>query len=417
MATAVGRRIWIDGSMAKGGGGFTYLVNVLPRLCARAPQDRFRLAVRSETIARSISRLPNLEIDLLPDASWPERLRFTQLDAPRLARRWGADVYFSAGEYAPLRAHCPVIASFRNPNVFTPMDQRWSARQRARLAVLYGLARASAWACDRIMFVSEDSARWIGDVLELPEQRRAVVHHGIDAERWTCEPVPESHGLRGSYILSVSSVYRYKNYVRLIEAYAALARRRADAPDLVIIGDDQDPDYSRRMQQARSATGEIAERIHILGEVPYAQIRSYYAQADLFVFPSYLETFGHPLLEAMASGVPVVAADIPVFREIGGEAAFYADPHKADALAASMEEALFVPAARAALRRRGLERVGHFTWERTAERLSALLDEVIEARGARRPERVRIPMLPGRQSPMAAPAVAMEALEGGARAA
>lgn len=414
---ATGRRIWIDGSMARSGGGFTYLVNVLPRLCLRAPEDRFRLVVRSERLARSLEPSPNLEIDLLPDASWAERLRFTHLEAPRQARRWGADVYFSAGEYAPLRAHCPVIASFRNPNVFTALDQGWPLKQRARLAVLHALARASARACDRIMFVSEDSAGWIGDALELPERRRAVVHHGIDASRWACERGAEGARLRGSYILSVSSVYRYKNYVRLIEAYAALASRRADVPDLVIIGDDQDPDYSRRMEQARSATGEIAERIHLLGEVPYADVRAYYENADLFVFPSYLETFGHPLLEAMASGLPVVAADIPVFREIGGDAAFYADPHKTDALASAMEDALFVPTAREALYRRGLERVRHFTWERTAERLSDLLDEVIAERAARRPERVRVPRLDAPRRPLAAPALGVAALEGRGRAA
>ena len=58
--------------------------------------------------------------------------------------------------------------------------------------------------------------------------------------------------------------------------------------------------------------------------------------ATLFVFPSYLETFGHPLLEAMASDVPLVAADIPVFREVAGDAALYADPHRPEALASAM---------------------------------------------------------------------------------
>jgi glycosyltransferase involved in cell wall biosynthesis len=167
------------------------------------------------------------------------------------------------------------------------------------------------------------------------------------------------------------------------------------------------------MEQARRATGELAERIHILGEVPYADVRAYYANADLFVFPSYLETFGHPLLEAMASGLPVVAADIPVFREIGGDAAFYADPHKTDAIASAMEEALYVPRAREALRRRGLERVQHFTWERTAGRLSALLDEVIAERAARRPEPARTPRLPAPRRPLPAPAIGVAALDGG----
>ena len=136
MAQGRARRILIDGSMAKGGGGFTYLVNILPRLTAMAPDDRFRVLVRSERLAGSIRPSPNLEVDLLPDAPWPQRLRFTYRDVPRLAKAWGADLYFSAGESAPLRAPCPMIAAFRNPNVYTALDQGWSWKQRLRLRVL-----------------------------------------------------------------------------------------------------------------------------------------------------------------------------------------------------------------------------------------------------------------------------------------
>ena len=181
---AGGRRFLIDGSMARSGGGFTYLVNVVPRLAARAPDDRFRLYVRSPRLAESVPYARNLEVVKLPEVGLAARLRFTYFEAQRVAADWDADVYYSAGEYAPLRAHCPRIAAFRNPNVFTPVRQGWSFRQRLRLDVLHLLARASAASCQRILFVSEDSARWIGDRIGLPESRRAVVHHGIDAEAW-----------------------------------------------------------------------------------------------------------------------------------------------------------------------------------------------------------------------------------------
>jgi hypothetical protein len=192
MARSRGRRILIDGSMAKGGGGFTYLVNVLPHLSALAPHDQFRVLLRSERLAQSIRPSANLAIDLLPDQPWLLRQRFTHREVPRLAKSWGADLYFSAGESAPLRAPCPTIASFRNPNVYTTMDQGWSPKQRLRLRMLREVSRMSARTCDRIMFVSVDSARWIGDLLEIPVERRAVVHHGIDAVAWK-RPEGEKH--------------------------------------------------------------------------------------------------------------------------------------------------------------------------------------------------------------------------------
>jgi glycosyltransferase involved in cell wall biosynthesis len=381
MGRGRGRRILIDGSMARGGGGFTYLVNILPTLSALAPDDRFRVLVRSERLAQSIAPAPNLEVERLPEVGVAQRLRFTYAELPKRLRSWGADLYFSAGESAPLRAHCPMIASFRNPIPYAPRDPLLSSRIKLRLWALRVVTRISARACDRIMFVSHDSARWIGDLFGVPPHRRAVVHHGIDLAAWA-RPVGAGVGSaarRGS-ILSVSSVHRHKNYVRLIQAWAELARRRDALPDLVIIGDNQDPDYWAEMQRAREATGPLAERIRILGEVPYAEVRRYYADADVFVFPSYLETFGHPMVEAMASRAPVVAADTPVFREIGGDAARYADPYRVDALAEAIEQVLFAPGERDALVARGLARAAELSWDATARRLSALFDEVCSER-------------------------------------
>jgi len=380
---ARGRRILIDGTMARGGGGFTYLVNVLPHLSAMNPDDEFRVLLRSERLAQSIPAAPNVEIDLLPAASWSKRLRFTYFRLPELAEQWGTDLYFAAGETAPLRAPFPMVASFRNPVPYAP-DPSYSWKHRMRLRMLREIARRSARACDRIMFVSQDSANWIGDLLNVPARLRAVIHHGIDAAAWA-EPIDKADSIyRMSYILSVSSIYPHKNYVRLIEAYLALCRRYPELPDLVIVGDVQHPKYLEQMERARAAGGEdLAERIHIIGEVPYAEMKRYYAGAELFVFPSYLETFGHPLLEAMASGVPTVAADIPCFREIAGNAALYADPHKTDALASAIEVALFTPSAREILIKRGRECARAFGWDRTAMRLSELFDEVLAERAAR----------------------------------
>lgn len=373
------KRFWIDGSMARRGGGFTYLVNVIPELSRLAPNAEFLIAVGDEGVADSIPRSDNVEVRFLGQLGLRDRLRFTYRQAARQAAEWGADVYFSAGEMAPLNASCPTLASFRNPNVFTlGKGQGLSWKQQVRLRTLNGLARLSARRCDRILFVSEDSARWIGDSIGLPENKRRVVHHGINAQRWRDEVRPTRDR---SFILSVSSIYPYKNYVRLIRAYAELARRLPDIPELVIIGDDQAPAYTREMQKARAETGDLAEMIHILGEVPYRDMRAFYQEASLFVFPSHLETFGHPLLEAMASEVPLVAADIPVFREIAGDAAIYGDPFDERSMATAMEGALTSIAAPKAMIKRGRSRVAQFSWERSARNLLTLFAEVaVESR-------------------------------------
>jgi glycosyltransferase involved in cell wall biosynthesis len=345
------------------------------------PGDQFLVWLRNPAIAASLPTLANLSVELLPEAGWVGRLWFNHVEAPRRVRSEQVDVYFSVSEYAPPHLPCAAVASFRNPNAFTSMDQGWPWPQRLRLSVLRRLARRSARSCDRILFMSEDAARWIGDSLQLDRERRVVVPHGIDAELWSRERA-EAVRLPGgrSYLLSVSTIYRYKNFVRLIEAWARLVRQMPDAPDLVILGGDEDPDYRRQMEQARAATGEFAERIHVIGEVPYGDVRGWYAGASLFVFPSYLETFGHPLLEAMAMELPVVAADIPVFREIGDEAVRFADPMDSESLASAMEEILRSPQIRAELAARGRARAQAFSWDRSALATAALFEAVLEAR-------------------------------------
>ena len=377
-------RVLIDGTMARSGGGLTYLVNVVSRIAQLAREDPFLLLVRSERIACAIPASENLTIDLLPPVGLAGRLGFALSGGARIAARWGADLYFSAGEGVPLHTGCPRIASFRNPNLFVPIDPEYAIGERIRLLALRALAKLSARLCDRILFVSEDSARWIGDSIGLPIARRAVVHHGIDVDRWRAAPRIPLHP--SPYILSVSSIYRYKNFVRLIEAYALLAKRHPelDLPDLVIVGDDQDPPYARAMEAARAATGELAARIHVLGEVPYADVAAWYAGARLFVFPSFLETFGHPLLEAMAAETPLVAADLPVFREIAGGAALYADPFRVGDLADVIAQALEPTGAREARTRSGLERARRFSWDRTAARHLALFSRVLSERGCAR---------------------------------
>lgn len=386
-----GRRFIIDATMIHGGGGFTHLLNILPEFARLAPGDRFRVLCSDRRVAERLPVAANIEVRFLGPMSLRERLRFTYREAARHAAEWGADLYFSESEMAPLDAPCATIAAFQNANV-TDLGRahklRW--KRRIRLHMLNAIARMSARRCDRVMFVSESSASEMGAALHVPVERRAAIPHGIDPARWRRPTRRALAPHERPYILSVGSIYAYKNYVRLIEAYADVARRHPDVPDLVIVGDEQDGDYSRRMKQARDATGELAEAIHLVGDVSYEEIHHYYHGASLFVLPSHLETFGIPLLEAMASGVPIVASDMPVFREVARDAAVYADPFDVPALANAISEVLYRPAAAAGLVKRGQERVREFTWQRSATRLLSLFHAAIRDREeVRKPRRRR----------------------------
>ena len=368
------RRIILDLSMAQSGGGFTYAVNVIPLLAARMPETEFLVVLRSKRIAGSLPGVGNIKLHLMPDSGFGGRLLFLVLHASALAKSWDADLYYSASELSPRSCPCPKVAAFRNANLFTDLRLGWPLYQQARIWMLRTLARYSARTCSRILFVSEHSAQWIGDSLGLSSEKRVVVPHGVNEGLWS--------GPKGSrpfdreYILSVSSIYRYKNFVRLIEAWTKLAVRLPDVPDLVIVGDDQDPLHSREMHEAQLRAGNLADRIHLVGEVPYAEIARYYRNAKAFVFPSYLETFGHPLLEAMAAGIPVVASDLGVFREVGAGAALYFSAHDTDSIADTLERLLRDPDMQNELVARGFARVREYSWERAVDRMVSMFHQV-----------------------------------------
>jgi glycosyltransferase involved in cell wall biosynthesis len=369
-------RVLMDATGVSIGGGYTYLVGVIPRLCEREPDLQIRLLIRHQALHDAIPHRPNLEVVLLPTVGVAKRLFYIYFKMAGIAAEYRADLFYSVGEMTPIKLPCPSIASFRNACVFTDEVTQPTLRDRFRLGLLWLLGRVSAVRASRIMFVSRASAEWISESIGLPAERAAVVHHGINAEAWS--RVPPYRGHPRPYILTVGSIYFYKNFVRLIEAYVALARRNPDVPDLILIGDEYDLEHQAEMNRIRQESGPLRERIHIIGAMPHSEVQGYYAGASLFVFPTYLETFGHPLLEAMACNVPVVTSDLPVFREITGDAAIYADPFDASAISRAMEEAL-QPEKGADLVRRGAERVKVFSLEHTVDGLSELFESVLDA--------------------------------------
>ena len=369
------KRIVIDAAMVRRGGGFTHLVNALPEILSNAPETRFLLLARGQTVTQALPEAPNLDLEVLPDAGPIQRLRFQVEQAGGLSRRFGADLYYSVAETAAWGLPCPLVVSFRNPNVFTSLDQGWGLYQSFRLPALRRAAIRTAHRAARVIFVSHASARWIGDSIGLDPSKRSVVHHGIDPRPWM--PIDRDANRR-SGILSVSTVYRYKNFVRLIEAWRSIAENRVKPPELTLIGDVVDRQHAQAMQIARKHCGALAESIHILGAVPYADIPSQYQRSAVFAFPSYLETFGHPLLEAMASDLPVVAAETEVFKEVAGNAAVYCDPFDIGSIASALAQTLDQSELRQRLTEAGRRRIAEFTWTHTAQKTLQIFSEILK---------------------------------------
>ena len=187
----------------------------------------------------------------------------------------------------------------------------------------------------------------------------------------------QSHGVTKPFVLFVSSLWPYKNCDGLLRAWA-LARAELGDRQLAIVGAGRDEKYLASLKSLAAELG-IAGDVVFVGGVPLEQTVHFYRAADLFVYPSLNETFGLPILEAMACGCPVVTSDTSAMPETAGGAAILADPKDPASIARAVIEA--VGPGRERMRDLGLKRAGQFTWGATA---AGTLDVYREAAERRR---------------------------------
>jgi len=211
---------------------------------------------------------------------------------------------------------------------------------------------------DAIVCVSESTRSDVLNFYEVDERKVAAIHSGISVLS------PQSSVLNGPYILFVSTVEPRKNLPVLLDAYSRLRPRIPHS--LVVAGKIgwKSESIAKRLE---------APGIVHLDYVDSERLAAIYAGADLFVFPSIYEGFGFPLLEAMAHGVPTIAARSSSLPEIGGDAALYFDPRDDRELERLIERVVSDRALRDELVARGRERAATFRWDVAAEQTLAVL--------------------------------------------
>jgi glycosyltransferase involved in cell wall biosynthesis len=371
---------------ASAGGGLTYLRNVVPSLSARA--DVRTTVAASTSLRQELGDLPNIrwaELERKPGAA----LRFYQEQAilPRLIRQSGADVLISSGNFALWRSPVPQILLSGN-SLYTSSDFYRDLRSRGDYRVwldtrIKGIfAKRSIYWADRTVAPSrafaEELQRWTGaEILS--------IHHGFDHETFcqdgTALPVPAQRELDSTKdalrLLFVSHYNYYRNFETLLRA-VPLIQNRLDKRRVVAfltckLRSEKNPG-SYRAEPAATLVQQlgIAEQIVELGAIPYHLLHHVYRACDIYVTPAYAETFAHPLVEAMASGVPVVAADLPVHREVCGEAALYFQRFAPQDLA---DQILRLEASRdlhKELSELGRTRSHEFSWEKHVDEILGL---------------------------------------------
>jgi len=258
-----------------------------------------------------------------------------------------------------------------------------SGTRLPRLARLYWrvFRRASARKALRIITLSESSAREIVRYMGVPAEKIEVVHLGVNPHRFGIGTPPAAPPVDYPYILWVGQSFPRKNLLRLIEAYSKL-RLESDLPHKLLLLGVQQWGHGEALDAIRRG---LPDQIVLGGWVADEELPAYYRHASVFVCPSLHEGFGLTVLEAMASGAPVIASNRAALPEIVGDAGLLVDPFSVEAIRDALLRVLVDPVLRNELVARGLRRAASFAWVETARRTRALYEQVGQPGGRGRP--------------------------------
>jgi glycosyltransferase involved in cell wall biosynthesis len=292
---------------------------------------------------------------------------WTQLRLPLAARRAGLAVYFSPIPVLPLglAMPCPCVVTVHDLLEFRG---RWWYFRRL---IGRSLRRASAVICVSQATMEELVAEFpfVADrVTVVREAADPTIFHEPVAGRAPTSPVLARLGVAVPPILAVGTLQPRKNYVRLIEAYAGMA---GDSPPPLVIVGRRGWDWAEVVELPQRLG--VERQVIFAGHLPEPEVAELMRSSLLLAAVSTAEGFGLPLVEAMYSGLPLLASDIPAFREVAGNAATFVNPLSVEDISAGLRRLLGDERARAELVAVGRGRRQLFSWERAAREVCATL--------------------------------------------
>jgi glycosyltransferase involved in cell wall biosynthesis len=279
---------------------------------------------------------------------------------------------------APLACSVPVVVSVHDVSFLEHPDYFPFYRAlQLRLTVQHTVHKAA-----RILTGSEFSRDSIARAYRMDPDRIAVVpnaaadcFHQVRREAALAE-TRERFAIATPFILSVGDLQPRKNHMGLIEAFARLIRAHPNLPHhLVLAG--KETWFARRVRDAARHSG-VADRIRFLGFVTDDDLLQLYNACELFCFPSFYEGFGLPVLEAMACGAAVACSNTSAVPEVADGAALLFNPYNADEMTRAMLDLILHAELRSRMRRLGLQRAMHFSWQKTARETLDVYYNVLE---------------------------------------
>lgn len=382
--------VFLNGVAASAGGGLTYLRNVVPELARRS--DVKTTIALSEDYRTEFDTLPNVSCTTMHGPTGAVR-RFwnEQIHLGRLIRDAGADVLISTGNFALRDSPVPQILLSGN-SLYTSRDFVADLRSRGDYPLLLDTLGKGIFAKRSLIWADctvAPSKAFAKEVRDWGGVDVKVIHHGFDRERFfgNKSGLPEAvqreidaatDALR---LLFVSHYNYYRNFETLFRAIPFLRERLGSRQVKLFLtcklSAGQNPgSYRTESANALVRKLKIADSIVELGAVPYERLHRLYRSCHIYTTAAYTETFAHPLVEAMASELPIVASDLSVHRELCTENALYFDRFSPQDLARQVLRIAESRNMRQEFAAKGLARSREFSWQLHVDQILALAHDL-----------------------------------------
>lgn len=320
-----------------------------------------------------LKETPNFKIVLVPGISYAD---WEQIFLPFYAFKYNLDVLHCTSNTGPLL--------YRGKTVITLHDVIFLENTSARgfdwyqkLGRIYRkyIVPASVRNARHIITVSNYEKERISSVLGMGKEKISVVYNAI-GNHFSAHNGPEQlkevrerYHLPDQYIFYIGNTDPKKNIFNTLRAYRHYCIKSVN-PLPLLIADISESFLETVLEKTQTTT--LREKIHLTGYIRNTDLPAIYANSSLFLYPSLRESFGIPMLEAMACGTPVITSNTSALPEVAGEAALLVDPSNEHEIAGSISKVLSDVNVADALASKGCERVKKFSWEFSAEKLLAI---------------------------------------------
>ena len=309
----------------------------------------------------ALPKRPGLDYHVISQGGRGPEVLFEQIELPIRLRRERADVVHAPNCFLPLMRPCQGVVTIHDL-AFEVFPGDFSRRTGSKYRMF---TRRAARSAQRVICVSGYTATDVVRRYDVDEARVRVIPNAPSLPIGD-EAVPDD----GPYLLAVGDLRPKKNLVRLVQAFRVL-RSEGLEHRLVLAGVDS----GAQAERVREAAG--GEPVRLTGYLSDARLDALMRGADALIHPSLYEGFGLVLVEAMARGVPVVAARATALPETGGAAAQYFDPLDVGDMAAAISAVVGDRARHAELARLGVARAAQLSWAASAALTAAVYEEML----------------------------------------